>query len=273
MLLTLLPAIAAVIIIARYRLWRVPPAQPADPAELPAQRRLWSILALGAALIWLSQALGATSASSVFNLTNDAIRTPRGMALASWGAYTGAALGLLLILLVFPPLARPMGLRARPADAPAGVIGFVLVFPVVSGLGALVLLASRWISATLGTPPPPELAHEALTMLREAPVRGVWWWAAIAAVTLGAPIVEEVLYRGCIQGAIHRLTGSAPFAIALSSLAFILPHTTVVAPHALIVLFVLSIGFGIAMARTGRLGPPIIMHALFNAANIALAMA
>jgi membrane protease YdiL (CAAX protease family) len=45
-----------------------------------------------------------------------------------------------------------------------------------------------------------------------------------------------------------------------------------VAPwHALAALFVLSLGFGWVYEKTGRLEAAVTMHALFNAANVALA--
>ena len=68
--------------------------------------------------------------------------------------------------------------------------------------------------------------------------------------------------------------GSVPIdtAITLTSVAFVLMHMTVASPHALAPLFVLSLGLGWAYERTGRLAAPIVMHMVFNLANLALAL-
>ena len=43
-------------------------------------------------------------------------------------------------------------------------------------------------------------------------------------------------------------------------------------PHAVAALFVLSLGFGWAYERTGRLTAPIVMHMGFNAGNLAITL-
>jgi hypothetical protein len=96
---------------------------------------------------------------------------------------------------------------------------------------------------------------------------------------VGAPIVEEVLYRGFVQTAIVRATagvrGGAWLGVLVTSLGFALTHaggSANVPWHALVVLFGLSVGLGVAFERTGRLIAPIVVHAAFNAGNLALAL-
>ena len=48
-------------------------------------------------------------------------------------------------------------------------------------------------------------------------------------------------------------------------------HIGTAAPHAVLALFVLSLCFGAAYERSGRLTVPIVMHAIFNLANLAVA--
>ncbi len=52
---------------------------------------------------------------------------------------------------------------------------------------------------------------------------------------------------------------------------FALAHASVAAPHALPTLFVLSLGFGLALERTGKLWVSVLMHAGFNAMNVWMA--
>ena len=98
-------------------------------------------------------------------------------------------------------------------------------------------------------------------------------WCLIAFVTIGAPLIEEVMYRGFLQSAILRLTGSPWLAILLTSAVFTAIHLPVVQPHALPVLAVLSLAMGVAFERSKSLAVPIGMHVAFNILNIAIALA
>jgi membrane protease YdiL (CAAX protease family) len=89
---------------------------------------------------------------------------------------------------------------------------------------------------------------------------------------IAAPVLEEVLYRGLLQDAIRRATGRPWISITVTSLVFMMMHASIADWHALPPLFVLSLGLGWAYERTGRLATPIIMHAGFNLANLAVAM-
>ncbi len=87
-----------------------------------------------------------------------------------------------------------------------------------------------------------------------------------------APLLEEVMYRGLVQQVLRQL-GVRPWpAIVLTSAAFAAMHWSIASPHALVPLFVLSLGFGWAYERSGRLLAPFVMHALFNLGNLLLAL-
>ena len=90
------------------------------------------------------------------------------------------------------------------------------------------------------------------------------------------PIIEETMYRFLLQGAIVRAVGRAWLGIVLTSGVFAAAHIGAVPRETLGVvlptLFVLGLALGIAMQRTGKLSVPIVMHALFNALNVALAV-
>lgn len=90
---------------------------------------------------------------------------------------------------------------------------------------------------------------------------------AVGASTLiGAPIFEELFFRGLLQQALVRLRSAA---VIVQALIFGLVHTT---PgeglgNIGIVLGLATFGsvLGLAVRHWGRLGPAIIGHALFNA--------
>jgi membrane protease YdiL (CAAX protease family) len=79
-------------------------------------------------------------------------------------------------------------------------------------------------------------------------------------VGIGAPIVEEIFYRGLLQRSIARRFGVWP-GIVGSALVFGLSHFQALQLPALVLL-------GVVLAyiteRTGRLGPAIFAHVAFN---------
>ena len=79
-------------------------------------------------------------------------------------------------------------------------------------------------------------------------------------VGLGAPIVEEIFYRGLVLRSLERRFGSN-WAIAGSAVVFGLSHFELLQLPALIMLGVI---LGILVKVTGRLGPAIATHLVFN---------
>ena len=86
------------------------------------------------------------------------------------------------------------------------------------------------------------------------------------AAAVGAPVLEEILFRGQLQGAIQKKldtkTDKAPiYAIAITSAVFALIHFQ---PLAIPPLFVAGAVFGWIRWRSGSLALPIIAHVLMN---------
>jgi membrane protease YdiL (CAAX protease family) len=83
-------------------------------------------------------------------------------------------------------------------------------------------------------------------------------------LVIGAPVVEELFFRGLLLRSLDRRFGTAA-AVLGSALVFGLAHYELLQLPALIL-------FGIVLAvlaeRTGRLGPGIAAHAAFNAATV-----
>ena len=84
-----------------------------------------------------------------------------------------------------------------------------------------------------------------------------------------APIAEEGLFRGILLPLLIRRTGALA-GLALTSLGFASLHVDL---GTFVPLAIFSVALSLAYARTGTLWVPILMHALFNAANLALLLA
>ena len=204
--------------------------------------------------------------------------------LASWGGQAAAACCLPWVRAVVDPpapgddrrmprrgVACPDRRRGRLHAGLVGLSGLVLFWPMT--LAAAGIAGMAWQGLTGEAPS--TLAHELLRQLAGEPSTAIR--LAIAASVIVFPaVIEEILYRGLLQESIRRarlFSCGAPWqSVVLASLVFTAMHVGAVDPHGLVGLFVLSLGFGWAYARTGRLTASITMHMAFNAGNIVLAM-
>lgn len=172
----------------------------------------------------------------------------------------------------------------------AGLVGGVVVFSRFRGSGRLtddVGLSIRWpidlavgVVAGVGTQLvlipllylPFEQADPTLRHRLEAPaktdtagVHGAWQIALlIVFLSVGAPIVEELFFRGLLLRSLARWLGPIGGVIG-SALVFGLAHFELLQLPALI-LFGLILG--VLAQRSGRLGPGIVAHAAFNAVTV-----
>ncbi|MGI9608214.1 MAG: CPBP family intramembrane glutamic endopeptidase [Acidimicrobiales bacterium] len=83
-------------------------------------------------------------------------------------------------------------------------------------------------------------------------------------VAVGAPIVEELFYRGLVQRALVRMLGPV-LGIGLAGLIFGAVHFSLLE---LAPLTVVGIVFGVVAWRSGRVAPAIIGHMTFNAMTL-----
>jgi membrane protease YdiL (CAAX protease family) len=87
----------------------------------------------------------------------------------------------------------------------------------------------------------------------------------ILIVGIGAPIVEEIFYRGLFQGALLKRGLPPAAAIAINATLFGLSHGQLLQLPALVLFGIVA---GILAYRTGRLGPAIAAHVVFNMVTV-----
>ncbi len=194
--------------------------------------------------------------------------------------YTGrratvAHLPLTLIALTYPPLwlgfvgvptyaavrrgnglVRDFAFRIARIDVPvgiaAGVMSQLLLVPLVS-LPLLKLLGRS--AADLEAP---------ARMLADKANHPFGVVVLFVIVVIGAPIAEELFFRGLVMRSVERSLG-APAAIGISALAFGITHFEGLQTPALVAFGVV---LGWLVYRTGRLGTAIVAHMSFNAVSI-----
>ncbi len=149
------------------------------------------------------------------------------------------------------------------------MLAFICVLPIIFTVN---LVSSRLVAGVTGEEVM-EIGHQTLQMLNLGRDSS-WFWPTTLLVVLGVPLVEEMLYRGLLQESLRRhrlLMGGSPWgSIIGASILFTAMHIGSTSPEGLPGLFVLSMGFGWAFARTGRLASAVTMHILFNGLNIIL---
>lgn len=79
-------------------------------------------------------------------------------------------------------------------------------------------------------------------------------------VVLGAPVIEELFYRGLFLRAVERRWGSGA-SIVLTAAVFAAVHFQ---PYDFLALFLFGVLAAVLAVRTGRLGPGIWAHLAFN---------
>ena len=178
----------------------------------------------------------------------------------------GAVLAQLPIVVVYALYA---GTPNPKQTLPVIVFTFVVFTPLAlatSGIAHAIFSYVGWEA--------PELhGHKILEQLKTSEF-STSMLIVILAATIGAGLIEEVVFRGLLQPSISLfLRGISVWgAIFSTSVIFSAMHIGVVPISSLLGLFVLSIGLCLARVKTGGVFAPIIIHILFNAFNIAFVL-
>jgi uncharacterized protein len=151
-------------------------------------------------------------------------------------------------------------LAVRPVDAVwavAGAAAQLLVVPLVYWP-----LRELWPTTFSSD----ELERRAQELADSA--TGGWVIVLVVLVVIGAPLVEELVYRGLLQRSLSSVVGGIP-ALLIASALFAAIHFSAVE---MIGLALAGLLFGAALQATGRLGASILAHVGFNIAGLVLAL-
>jgi len=156
-------------------------------------------------------------------------------------------------------LRRGLGLSLRrwKSDTVRGLVGYLTIIPISYGL--------YWAVGAIWPRGPQDVPY-LLTLLGEVPFG--WKVLILISAVVLAPIVEELFFRGLLQSMFRRQLSSPWLAILVTSAIFAGIHTG--QPKNIPALAALGIALGYNYERCGRLYPSMLLHALFNAVNIAV---
>ena len=150
------------------------------------------------------------------------------------------------------------GLRFAKIDwlgVPLGVFCQVVLMNVVNWP------LNKWFPETFN---PERIETRARDLVDSA--QGAWFIVLFVVVVVGAPFVEELVYRGFIQGGLQTRIGST-WALIITSAWFAVVHME---PIEFPGLFAFAIVLGQCYRRTQRLGLSITTHLAFNATGLLL---
>ena len=157
-------------------------------------------------------------------------------------------------------LAADFGLAwPRWRDVPPGVAAGVIARTPATVILILVLLVEH------GT-----LSSNSGRQITGITPEGTAGWVVYALLlVVGAPVIEELFFRGLIQGAFTRRVGPVP-AIFVTAVIFSFAHVLNEGVLAPLILFPAAIVLGYLRHRYGRLSPGMIAHSTFNAIALGL---
>ena len=151
-------------------------------------------------------------------------------------------------------LSRDLGLRFRWSDLGWGPLAWLLAFAAAIAVG-------------ITLQPFPELQGSNTDILTDDPSAPTVIAMATVAI-LGAPLFEELLFRGLMLRALSAAMPAAA-AIVLQALAFgfvhVQPDEGLGNVGLIVTLAAVGAAFGFVAHRAKRLGPAIVGHAIFNA--------
>lgn len=235
-----------------------------------ASDRPWWAFLFAAVVIYLAMGVGAEAINSQIRLNASWLGgvtagSTKGNAIAMLGqGFAGLIAGFAMLALASGGLKRP-----TLKDLGIGLLAIVITLPVVNATGLVALEIYR----ALKNSSPPTIGHNTLQTISDSR-NDPWAWTQAAAAILITPIVEELIYRYFLQSGLVRAFKRAWLGVLVTAALFAAAHIGAVPSETLStvlpVLFVLGLALGIAMQRTGKLSVPIVMHAMFNAVNVAM---
>lgn len=215
-------------------------------ASTPWQAR-WAIAAT-IAIFFAGQLVAAALAGSMADWIFEAPQ----IGLLLWLIVSQAAMVLLVVIAAgLLGGRRSEVLQLHPVARAPGLIGsaFVVMIAILGLLNAL-------LYGLMG--------HDVMADLRPhlELIRSETWLLAALAIGIGAPLMEELTFRGFLQSALAKRLGFWPAAIATTA-AWTLLHWGYSAAG-LAEVFLIGLYFSWLLWRTGSLIPALVCHALYN---------
>lgn len=146
---------------------------------------------------------------------------------------------------------RELRLRCTRGQALVGVLG-----GLVAMVGALAVAAA---TAEVTGEVPTSAAGDLVADLASGGLAPVVALAVLSVV--GAPLVEEVAFRGLLYGALEKAGRGAATCVLVSSVAFAVFHLE---PDRLPLLLASGVVLGVVRARTGSTGAAVVAHVVNN---------
>lgn len=227
-----------------------------------------AIWLLCAAIVYVAQMFGASLALSLPPGALGDKGSVRFDAIFALGGYAASIAAAAFLAYMLAPRTPAAGLRFRWKDLVVGAGAFLLILPIVLSVG----IVATEVYALVNGSPPEQIAHSVLLEInthRSDP----WIIGIVGMAVVGAPIHEEFVFRIFLQSALVCVFLNRWAAVICTGVLFALVHRLGPEPvpwHAIAPIFALGISAGVAYERTGRPGVPMTIHALFNAANVAL---
>lgn len=138
---------------------------------------------------------------------------------------------------------------------PLGIVSQLILVPVV-------MLPLRLLFP--GSFAPEKIEKRATDLVDNA--NGAWMIVLVLIVVVGAPLVEEIVYRGMLQRSIGAALGTSR-ALVIVAVWFAAIHFV---PVEFVGLFAFAIVLGWVFDRNDSLGMNIITHMAFNATGLVL---
>jgi len=190
--------------------------------------------------------------------------SPLGGYLLVWLPLVVALVIVLLVPGLRPTAPSTVRWSIRPIDLLWGAAAGLLLRIVVSSLEVLFY---GGLPATAGTTVPLATADEVVYVI-----------VALLSVVLIAPVIEESFFRGLVlPSIIGILRGGRWIAVVISALLFAVLHLLAVTTVAQAIVvgvgtLLVGLGAGSLAVLTGRLGPAIVAHVVFNGSILALGL-
>jgi membrane protease YdiL (CAAX protease family) len=257
-----LPAVlvGVLLLVRQLWLWRRGRGPQAPPLLGPPLDGLDLVLLIAGGFVVLGEVIAPLVMVPLLErlLRHSSLSAPLRQGLQVLGLYLGLAVAPLALLAwqlagsaQLPPPQGWLQWRWRPwASAASSALGHgLMVLPLVA-------LASWLQEQLVGDPGGSNPLLELVLTSGEPLALGCF---ALTAVVL-APLFEETLFRGVLLPVVGRRLGGGP-AVIISAAVFALAHLSL---GEFTPLLVLGLGLGWLRWRSGRLGPCVLLHALWN---------